>query len=45
MDEIIIRIKGKKAVRLCFDEHMEEWVPCLLPQEKAQLTNTQEVNQ
>ena len=35
MDEIIIRIKGKKAVRLVWDAHMDEWVPCLLPQEKA----------
>ena len=34
MDEIIIRIKGKKPLRLCWDEHMDEWVPCLMPNEK-----------
>ena len=34
MDEIIIRITGKKPVRLCWDEHMNEWVPCLLDEDK-----------
>ena len=34
MDEIIIRINGRKPVRLVWDEHMQEWAPCLMPEEK-----------
>ena len=34
MDEIIIRIKDKKTVRLVWDEHMNEWVPYLLDEDK-----------
>ena len=34
MDEIIIRIKDKKPVRLVWDEHMNEWVPYLLDEDK-----------
>ena len=33
-DEIIIRITGKKPVRLVWDDHMAEWVPYLLDEDK-----------